>query len=233
TVIEKGSLESSDNKDAYCMVEGITTIIRILPEGTRVKRGQVVCELDSAFLRDRLSNQRITIKEAETAIQEAKLDRKVAELAVREYTEGIYKQEQEILSGEIAVASSSLQRADARLARTHTAEKQLNDGLAARPGPSNPTDIMAKLDIEDRIAAAEQTVEGAKIALELAKTKRKVLEEYTRDKTTKALEIAVARKRSHELATKSAWELEMSKERKLERQIAHREIKAPGDGLVV
>ena len=94
-------------------------------------------------------------------------------------------------------------------------------------------EVMAGLDIEDRIAAAEQTLEREKIALELAKTKRKVLENYTRGKTTKALKIAVERKRSDELAKKSAWELEMSKERKLERQIAACEIKAPSDGYVV
>jgi len=39
TVVERGSLESSDNKDAYCLVEGQTTIIRITPEGTKVKKG--------------------------------------------------------------------------------------------------------------------------------------------------------------------------------------------------
>ncbi len=69
--------------------------------------------------------------------------------------------------------------------------------------------------------------------LELANTKRKVLEEYTKIKTTKALEIAVERKRSDELAKKAAWELEMSTARKLERQIVFCQIKAPSDGLLV
>ncbi len=50
TVVEKGSLESSENKDAYCLVEGQTTIIMIKPEGTAVKKGELVCQLDSAAL---------------------------------------------------------------------------------------------------------------------------------------------------------------------------------------
>ncbi len=232
TVVERGSLESSNNKDAYCLVEGVTTIIMILPEGTRVKKGDVVCELDSAALRDRLVNQHITTKRAESDYAGAKLDREVAEIAVIEYAEGIYPQEKETLTGKISTATSSIQRADARLARTRAAEKQLHDAMAARPA-STSADILAKLDIEDRIAAAEQTLEQQKITLDLAKTEQKVLEDYTRGKTTKALQIAVERKRSDELGMKAAWELESSKERKLERQIAYCIIKAPGDGLVV
>jgi RND family efflux transporter MFP subunit len=37
TVVERGLLESSENEDVFCQVEGSTTIISILPEGTRVK----------------------------------------------------------------------------------------------------------------------------------------------------------------------------------------------------
>jgi len=231
TLAERGSLESSDNKDAYCLVEGsTTTIIKILPEGTKVKKGQIVCELDSASLLDRLTNQHIATEKAEGAYQEAKLDREVAELAVIEYTEGVYKQEQEILGGEIAVAKSSIQRAEARLTRTRDAEKRLNEGLPAKPAAA---EIMAKLDIEDRVAAAEQTLEREKLAVDLANTKRKLLGEYTRGKLTKALNSAVARNQSHELAAKLVWDLEASKERKLERQVAACQIKAPSDGFVV
>ena len=39
TVSERGSLESSKNEDAYCQVEGQTTIIMIVPEGTQVTKG--------------------------------------------------------------------------------------------------------------------------------------------------------------------------------------------------
>ena len=60
TVVERGSLEASRNEDAYCLVEGRTTIVMIKPEGTRVKKGQLVCQLDSASLKDQLINQMIT-----------------------------------------------------------------------------------------------------------------------------------------------------------------------------
>src|SRR5208337_2250584 len=52
TVTDKGALESSRNQDVLCQVEGSTAIISILPEGTKVKKGDLVCELDSASLND-------------------------------------------------------------------------------------------------------------------------------------------------------------------------------------
>ena len=92
TVVEKGSLEAPHTQDAYCLIEGRTTIIMISPEGTPVKKGQIVCELDSACLKDQLINQKITVKSAEANYENAKLAREVAEIAVMEYSEGIYKQ---------------------------------------------------------------------------------------------------------------------------------------------
>ena len=85
TVAERGTLESSENKDVYCQVEGQTTIISILPEGSAVKKGDLVCELDSAGAQGQLTNQKITTKGAEAAYLNAKLTREVAEIAVKEY----------------------------------------------------------------------------------------------------------------------------------------------------
>ena len=115
TVVEKGSLESSKNQDAYCHVEGQTTIITIKPEGTRVKKGEVVCELDSAALSDQLINQKITTKSAEANYENAKLTREVAEIAVIEYVEGIFIQDQATVEGEIKLAESDLSRSEDRL----------------------------------------------------------------------------------------------------------------------
>jgi len=115
TVVEKGSLESSKNEDAYCLVEGQTTIIMIKPEGTPVKKGELVCQLDSASLKDQLVNQQITTKCAEANHENAKLTREVAEIAVVEYVEGIFKQDFATVEGEIKLNESDLSRAEDRL----------------------------------------------------------------------------------------------------------------------
>ncbi len=88
TVVEKGALESSKNQDAFCNVEGGTSIIMIKPEGTRVTKDELVCELDSAALRDSLTNQKITTKSAKANFGNATLTREVAEIAVRRIRRG-------------------------------------------------------------------------------------------------------------------------------------------------
>jgi multidrug resistance efflux pump len=47
-VLERGNLESSANVTVTCKVEGSTTIIKIVEEGTAVKKGDLLFELDSS-----------------------------------------------------------------------------------------------------------------------------------------------------------------------------------------
>ncbi len=214
TVVEKGTLESRKNQDAFCSVEGGTSIIMIKPEGTRVKKGEVVCELDSAALSDSLTNQTITTKSAEAAFKNATLTREVAEIAVKEYVEGIYKQDLATVEGEIKLAESELSRA---LDRVDWAQRMSAKGYIS----------MAQKVSEDL------ALKKAQFALEQAQSKKKVLVDYTRDKTIKELESDVEKARSDELAKEATHSLETSKEKKLERQIAACKIIAPSDGLVV
>ena len=58
-VAERGFLEPSQSERVWSQVEGTTTIIFIKPEGSKVKKGELVCELDSAPLRDKLTIQEI------------------------------------------------------------------------------------------------------------------------------------------------------------------------------
>ena len=214
TVVEKGTLESSKNQDAFCNVEGGTTIISIKPEGTRVKKGEVVCELDSAALKDSLTNQKITTESAKANFANATLTREVAEIAVREYVEGIYKQDLATVEGEIKLAESELSRAEDRV------------------------DWAQRMYLKGYVSLAQKVSEDlalkkARFALEQAQSKKKVLVDYTRDKTIKELESDVKKALSDELAKKATLELETGKEKKLERQIAACMIIAPSDGLVV
>jgi HlyD family secretion protein len=214
SVVEKGTLESSKNQDAFCNVEGGTSIIMIKPEGTRVTKGETVCELDSAALRDNLTNQNITTKSAEANFKNAVLTREVAEIAVTEYVEGIFRQEMATVEGEIKLAESELSRS---LDRVDWAQRMSKKGYIS----------MASKVSEDL------ALKKAQFSLEQAQSKKKVLVDYTKDKTIKELESDVEKARSDELAKKATHELEVGKEKKLERQIAACKILAPSDGLVV
>jgi len=213
-VKEKGALESSKNQDAFNGVEGSTTIIMIKPEGTRVKKGELVCELDSASLKDQLVNQKITTESAKANYGNATLTREVAEIAVVEYVEGIFIQDQATAEGEIKLAESDLSRAEDRL---DWARRMYEKGYVS---------LATKV-------SEELTLKKSRFALEQAQSKKKVLIDFTKGKTIKELKSEVEKARSDELAKKATWELETSKEKKLERQIAACEIRAPSDGLVV
>jgi HlyD family secretion protein len=233
TVIERGSLEVSRSDDAYCMVEGQTVIIRIKPEGTNVKKGELICELDSAPLKDQLFNAHVTTKSAELAYQNAKTAREVAEIAVAEFIEGTFKQELDTAKAEAALAQSAIEKAEGRLDRARRARQRLSDAAASKKAAVTSSDIVAELDIDDRIDAAEQTLVREKKALELAKSKQAVLEKYTREKTIKALGVDLELKRAEELAKMANLDFQHSKERKLDRQIAACKITAPRDGTLV
>jgi HlyD family secretion protein len=214
TVNEKGQLESAKNEDVHNEVEGTVTIISILAEGTRVKKGDLVCELDSATLKDNLKNQQITTAQAAASFEQAKLTREVAEVAVKEYQEGVYKQDKETILGEIALAKSDVTRSQDRLEWT---TKMVEKGY-----------VSVSQKIADTLS-----LDKAKFSLEQAQTKLDVLEKYTRDKTLKELGADVEKAKSDELAKKATFSLEKDKEAKLVRQIKACTLTAPGEGLVV
>jgi HlyD family secretion protein len=233
TIAERGSVETSNNVDMFCRVEGQAVIISIVPEGSRVKKGQLVCELDSASLKDQLNTQMIIEKGAEAAYQNAKLAREVAEIAMIEYMEGIYKQDRQAAQGEIAAAQSAIQKAGERLDRTRNARKRLINALAPKGGAATAAEIVVELDVEDRIEATEQALLREKMALELAEARKNVLEKYTRPKTEMGLRVDVASKLSIQLAKRATWELEKSKVEKLNKQIVNCKYYAPSDGIIV
>ncbi len=214
SVVDRGALESSKNEDVYCEVEGGTTIISIKPEGTRVKKGEVVCELDSASLKDTLVNQTITTESAKANYSNAILTREVAEIAVKEYEEGIFVQDLANVDGEIKLAESDLSRA---LDRVDWARRMFDKGYV-----SEATKVTEELALQ-----------RAKFTKEQSQTKRHVLVTYTKGKTIKTLKSDVEKARSDELAKKATWELEVGKESKLRKQIQACTLLAPNDGLVV
>jgi len=214
TVVERGNLESAANKDVFSKVEGQTTIIWIAPEGKKVTKGELVCELDSATLNDTLTNQVIATEGAKAAYLNAKLTREVAEIAVKEYTDGVFLQEQQTVKGEITLADAERKRAEDRL--------EWSDRMYKKGYVSKAQNL-----------ADEVSLQQKNFSLEQAQTKKRVLEDFTKEKTIKELQSDVEKARSDELAKEQTWDLEKKKQAKLEDQIKNCKLFAPDDGLVV
>jgi RND family efflux transporter MFP subunit len=232
TLRERGYVEAARTEDVYCNVEKGTTIIKIVPEGAAVKRGEVIAELDSAALRDQLVNQRITTKAAEANFLNAKLMREVAEVAAAEYEE-VFRQDDEALKGAIEGARAARRKAQERLDRTRAARERLAGMQRTAGGAQTLAEAVDELDLQDRIDEAELTLDRERRSLTQAEGKRELLRKYTYPKTRRELQSAVEKAHSDELARQAAWELAKIKEDKLEKQIANCTLVAPVNGCVL
>jgi multidrug efflux pump subunit AcrA (membrane-fusion protein) len=232
-VIERGSVEASRVENVTCEVEGGSTILRIVREGSRVKKGDLICELDASALKEQLINQTIARKQAEANYQNAKLEREVAEIAVAEYEQGIYPADQKTLRDQIATAQSAVPKAVARRERIQRARQRLEAAKTAGRLGATLEDIISELDIDDVLKAAEEAVGREKKSVELARIRLESLEKFTYPKMLKELKSAVEKARADELAKQAAWESEKVKDVRLRRQIQSCTVSAPYDGLVV
>ena len=233
TVVERGSLEVERSTRMVNQVESQTRIISLLPDGVKVKQGELVAELDSTMLRNQLINQKIAVRMAEIAFHNARLARETAELAVTEFENGIYLVDRATILGEIKLAESASQDARARLERTRRARQKLADMIGRKEALATPGDVLAELEVEDRLEASQRDILRETFALEKAQSKLNVLQQHTKAKVLKELRIEVEKARSEEMLREQRWQEERGRHDRLESQIKNCKLYAPVDGLLV
>jgi RND family efflux transporter MFP subunit len=133
-VTEKATLESANSVDGVCELSGSDNkIIMLVPEGSRVKKGQVVCRFDSTAIDNKIAEQRIKVKQAlskiettrqeiaiatnkaDSEISEAKVERTLATLDLEKYEKGDILVEIDDIKGNIADMSKRLEDAKIKL----------------------------------------------------------------------------------------------------------------------
>jgi multidrug resistance efflux pump len=191
-------------------VEGCSTIIAIKPEGSRVAKGELVCELDSSPLKVKLADQQAATKGAVAAYQNAQLVREVTEFAFDGYVYRLYKQDLLEVEGEVASAEVGRKRAEDELARLQRIHEKWGDG---------PSPIGHKLGLQQKIFALEQ-----------AQTRKRVLEAYTGPRMIEKLQRAIEEARSEESARKVALGREQEAEARLLKQLQLCNVFAPASG---
>ncbi len=208
-----GSAAGRGGVSVFNSVESRSTVVSSQPHGARVQKGDVLCELDPSELQDRLAIQEITIRSAEADAQAAKLIREVAELAVTEYVEGLYRKDLATVEGEIKLAEANLAGGEDALEWTR---RMFDKGYVSKA-----------------TAIAEQlTFKKTQFTLEQAESKLKVLTQHTKNKTIKELTSAVETARARELAKQAALERERSMKKRLGDQIRRCKVVAPLSGVV-
>jgi multidrug efflux pump subunit AcrA (membrane-fusion protein) len=199
--------------EVFNKLPGPLTILYIRAEGSLVKKGDLVCELDSSSLKEKLVNQEAATKVAEAAYLSAKRPRESAEGAVTEYVEAILKPELQTLNGRISLAEAQREKAEKQL---ETSKRQLEHGIATK----------------ERVTSDEIALQRARFALEQLQRKKTTLEKYTREKKIKTLQSEVEKARAEELAKQAAYGLAQAAQERLQKQIESCRVLAPNNGRV-
>lgn len=214
TVTEDGNVESASNVEVKCQVEGGSQILWIIPEGTQVKKGALLVRLNSATIEEQITTQKIAFEKARSAFIKAEEDFAAKTIAVKEYLEGTFVKDLQTADSNIVIAKENLKSAQNNVEHS---ERMFRKGY------------INQLQLEQNRFA----VQRAQLDLDTFLTARKVLVDYTREKTKKELESARDAAQADLLAQKAACELEKTKLDRLEEQRKRCEITAPQDGMVI
>ncbi|AMV33585.1 macrolide transporter subunit MacA [Pirellula sp. SH-Sr6A] len=217
-VLEQGEVESSSNNEVKCEVKGRggsgTPILTVIPEGTFVKKGDILCELDSSALDQEAKNQRIIVSAAESTVISSEAAVSKAEIARQEYLEGTYLTERKTILSEISIAKQNLRKAELSL--------QSAERLAAK-GTLKPLQIEAE----------QYAVQNAQSTLESAEARLRVLDELTKAKMLVQLDSDIATAKAKLDSDRNTLIEEKEKLDEILTQMAACQIKAPADGQVV
>jgi multidrug efflux pump subunit AcrA (membrane-fusion protein) len=217
-VIERGEVQSSRNIEVRCQVptrgtQGVA-IIQIVPEGTNVKTGDFLAKLDDSALQSDLNQQQIASNTSRALVVEAEADYEGAKLALNEYENGPFHQDELSLQSDQFVAQEDLRRAEEYF--------RYSQKLSARG-------YVTEVQLEaDRFA-----VEKARKTLEVVATKLEVLRKYTKVKTMKQLKAALETTEARLRTRENTHNLDLEHLDQIKDYIAKCDIRAPSDGQVV
>lgn len=250
SIVEGGALRAVKESIIRSEFEGISRIISIVPEGSYVKEGQVLVELDSSELKDRVNQQEVTYQNNEFAfiqakenlsiqqnlvesqIKEAELRVEFAKSDLDKYIEGDAPQQINTATNNIIIRREQLQRAQDKLEWTQQLFKK---------GYASKSELEADgLSLMQARISVDQSEEDLRLfrKYDLPKSQRRLdsaweqsrMElERLRHRTSNQLAQAEANLRT----SQRALELTQDKLKELKQQLENARIKAPQDGLVV
>lgn len=250
-ITERGDLESSNTYDSRCEVEGREIkIVEILPEGTHVKKGQVVVRFDNEQLTRAHADQEVKLRQAEGKARAAKEELEVAknkadgdiakaqldlDLAILDrdmYVNGEYQVEVKDRKQSIALARKDLEEAQLKLDHFRAFVKK---------GFGTP----------EQLRQREAELEQRRYALSRDEDKLMVLEKFTYERKTRELKAKaddaarnlerqratsranIAKAQSELEAAEVTVRLESATLDRLKKQLANCAIQAPQDGILV
>jgi multidrug efflux pump subunit AcrA (membrane-fusion protein) len=215
-ILERGSVDSASNVEIRCQAEsaGGLTIISVVPEGTVVKKGDLLVELDSSSLRENVTKQRIAVLASQSTSAQSKADLETAKLTLLEYIEGKFEEENKTIQNDIFSAKETVRTQEENLSYY---KRLLERGYV--------TDSRVEADLIE--------LDKARKNEEIARLKLKVLNEYTSRKNVLQYKATIATKEAKVASDLESLKLDEERLKHLESQLENCRILAPQDGQVV
>jgi len=250
SVVERGALKAIDSVDLVSEIEGSTTVLWLIEEGTIVAPGDKVCELDTADLVERRVSQEISVQNTEAAYVKAQqslaiqksqnrsdIKRGERELAfakadLTKYLEGDWPQQKQQAEEEIVIADEELTRARTKL---EWSRKLFDKGFLEQ------TELDADTLAETRaVIRVNQTKRALQLLIEHDFPRQRAELEADVEEKERELERiklqATARLvdfQANERTTQARFDLETEKLAKLDSQVEKAILVAPVAGMVV
>lgn len=250
SVVQRGNLAARDPVSVTSEIEGTSTIIFLIKEGTFVKQGDLVAKLDASALVEKKLGQEIAVQSAEAAwkkadaqyeiqksqnnsdIEAAERKLEFAKIDLEKYKEGDYAQLVEKADNEILLAKQELTQA----ANTYDWSSKLNE-----------KGFVTKTELErDELAHSRANVnlaqaERSKLLLEKYADPRSRRElQANVDEAERGLERArlkakaqIADVEANLRSTEAKLKLEREKLQKYADQLEKSQLFAPAAGMVV
>ena len=250
SVIESGTIKARDQVILKNEVEGKTSILYLIPEGTLVKKGDLLVELDASDLMDRKIDQQIKVQNADAAFvgarenlavveNQAQSDVDKAELAYTFSKEDLKK----YLEGEFP---NELKEAEARLTLAIEEVTRAKENLEWSKRLANEKYISLT-----ELEADELTVKKKILDVELAQNNLDLLKNFTYkrmlaqlksdvkqaemalERTIRKAKADVVQAQANLAARQAEYERQKDKLNKIVEQIGKTKIYAPSEGLAI
>ena len=193
---------------------GASILLSVVPEGTTVKRGDVLAVLDASDYEELLRIQQMSVERANADHVQSVLELDIARLAVHEFEEGTLHETMEDFEGKILLARSDLERSNDRVAWSHRMNAKGYIPSAA-------------------VTAEEYRQSQIQLSLTQQESAFELFKKYTAPKTSKILRGAVTA--AETMLNYMTLRRARHQERLalLDRQVKNCTIRAPHDGFVI
>ncbi|MFA6560719.1 MAG: efflux RND transporter periplasmic adaptor subunit [Verrucomicrobiia bacterium] len=250
SVVEGGTLRALNEFSIRSEVETMTKIISIVPEGSSVRKGELLVQLDSSQIKESMDSQEITLENSrfallqaeqalaiqkslvESNIKDAELRVEFAKSDLEKYIKGDWLQLKNDSESRITLADQDLERTRDRLEWTKVLHQK---------GYATKSELQAdSLALKQKEVALSQAKEAQQLLIKYDYPKKRRLLEANLESYEKELERLkqrsagqIAQSEAELAARRRTLALQQERYDELKKQMALCMIHAPSDGLVV